>query len=86
VKRKFKITLAIDNRIIEIQEEIETSPNFKAGEANSMAHLFYRAMLANGFSPAIACGSLGRIAVAGGYVHGDDEQQAGLDFEAGSEG
>lgn len=81
MQRKFKITLAIDSRIIEIQEEIETSPNFKAGEANSMANLFYRAMLANGFSPAIACESLGRVAAAGGYIHGDDAQQAGLNFE-----
>ena len=84
MQRKFKITLAIDSRTVEIQEEIETSPNFKAGEANSMAHLFYRAMLANGFSPSVACGALGRIATAGGYVHGDDEDQANLNF--GTEG
>ncbi len=77
--RKYKLTIAIDNRTIDIQDQVET--NYREGEAAQMANLFYRAMLAVGFSPAVACESLGKVAAAGGYIHGqpfDGDEQEGL--------
>lgn len=80
--RKYKISIAVDDRVIEIQDQVDT--NYREGEAAQMATLFYRTMLAMGFPPAVACDAIGKIAVSNGFALGDevglDEAQNILEF------
>ena len=80
--REYKISIAVDNRVIDIRDQVDT--NFREGEATQMATLFYRTMLAMGYPPVTACEALGKIAVSNGFALGDgvglDEVQSRLEF------
>jgi len=60
----YKVLVDIDGRVVEIKESVDT--NYKDGEAKQLANLFYRAMLARGHAPTVACNALAGIAQAGG--------------------
>ena len=80
--RKYKISIAVDNRTIDIQDQVDT--NYLEGEAAQMANLFYRCMLANGYSPAVASDAMGKVASANGFILQaslDAGDQSQLDFE-----
>jgi len=81
VLRKYEVTVAVDNRSVQVQEEIDT--NYRHGEVVQTVKLFYRIMLAMGFSPGSVCAAMGKVAVAGGHLpglDGADDQQEGFDF------
>lgn len=65
-KHHYTVSLVIGNKHVEIHENIV--PNYEGGEPKQLAVMFYRALLAGGFTPGVACHALGRIAVAGGYT------------------
>lgn len=64
--RDYKVTVVIGDRIVEIRENVET--NYRGGEIKHLANLFYRAMLAGGYSPAATCEALSGVAQAGGHM------------------
>jgi hypothetical protein len=83
MQRKYEVSITIDSKVVRIQDV--AAPNYEGGEAKLMAHLFYRAMLASGFTPNLACISLGRVAAAGGYSN-EASAAVGKDPAALSEG
>lgn len=79
--RKYKITVAIDNKTIEINDQVET--NYEEGSAKQVAQLLYRAMLAAGFTPTVTCDALGKVAEGGGYVGEYDENRSLFELSDG---
>ena len=73
--KKYKITVSIDNKSIEITDQVES--NYENGPAKQVALLLYRAMLAAGFTPDVVCDALGQIAESGGYMVGYDKEPTG---------
>lgn len=67
------------NRIVEIREAVET--NYRDGRVKQLSSLFYRAMLASGYSPGETCAALSNIAQAGGMLPADDAQGGLFSFE-----
>lgn len=82
--RKYEVTVSVDNKIVKLQDEIDT--NYRHGEVVQTVNMFYRIMLAMGFPPGSVCTALGKVAAAGGHIPGfedggDVEEQVGLDFD-----
>lgn len=77
---EYKVIVSVhgdnDNRTVEINDRVEI--NHREGQVRQMANLFYRAMLANGFSPAATGEAMGQVAQAAGY--GVVGQQSDLDL------
>lgn len=84
--RKYEVTVAVDNKLVRVQDEIDT--NYRHGEVVQTVNLFYRIMLAMGFPPGSVCAALAKVAAAGGHIPGFDDagQQEGFDFSGGGDG
>lgn len=63
---EYKVVVTVGDRSTEIRDKVET--NYAEGEAYQVAELFYRAMLANGFSPSVSANALVKAAANGGFV------------------
>ncbi len=74
--KEYTIEVKVDDRAVTIRDKVST--NYLDGEAYQMADLFYRAMLANGYSPAVTTEALAKTARERG--HFVDDKQAGLNF------
>ena len=72
--RRYKISIELDELIIDIQEQVDTTTDYREGEAMQMATLFHRTMLAAGYPPSVVCDALGRVAVANGFLDGAERQ------------
>lgn len=69
----YRVTISVGDRSIEINDKIDT--NYKPGEAVQLANLFYRAMLANGFTPFDAAAAMEKISMASGFAQQYDAKE-----------
>ena len=65
MQSSYRVSIVVDSKRIDISQASDT--NYREGAAAQLADIFYRAMLAIGYSPALSCEALGRVATAGGY-------------------
>lgn len=66
MKRSYSVEVSVDEKRISIRDSIET--NFFQGEANQLAELCFRSMLALGYSPSVTGEAFAKVAGIAGVI------------------
>jgi hypothetical protein len=73
--RQFKVNINVDDRTIELSESLEV--NYKDGEANQLATMYLRGMMALGHDVSTATVAIFKaLGMPGNFSSGDDLQES----------
>jgi hypothetical protein len=66
--KEYAVRVSIDDKSVDIKEKVET--DWKEGEANQLAAIFYRAMLGCGYEPAMVMDAFVKASGNGAAIDG----------------